>query len=173
MGAAAQAGSGTLDLHEAAAAGIVDVIERGERTVIVTHGDQDPTVTVSGRNVAVETTPLLDGRKGRAVTFEARRGKLALTGASATLNGRKLRASARDTRPPRTRVKVRRRGRTAVLTAKATDRSGVRATYVQVGRAKRRVWRGAIRVPVARLRSVRYGSVDVFGNAEAPRRVRR
>ena len=129
-------------------------------------------MTVSGRNLAVEITRLLDERKGGAVTFKARKGKLVMTGASATLNGRTLRPSPPDTKPPRTRVKVRRRGRTAVLTARATDKSGVRATYVQIGRAKRRVWRGPLRVPVSKLRSVRYGSVDVFGNAEAPRRVR-
>lgn len=58
-----------------------------------------------------------------------------------------------------------------MLTPKARDRSGVRATFIRIGRGKRRAWRGPLRVPTSQLKSVRFGSVDVFGNAEPQRRL--
>ena len=170
---AAQAGSDPMKLHEAARAGLVDVLERGERTVIVARGDHPAVVRVTGRKLAVQVTPLLGERTGRTVGYQARRGRLVLSGTSATLNGRKLRATARDRTPPRTTVSLRRSGRTTVLTPKARDRSGVRSTFIQIGRGKRRAWRTPQRVRTSKLTSVRFGSVDVFGNTEPPRRVRR
>ena len=170
---AAQTGAGPVKLGEAVQAGLVDVLERDGRTVIVARDDLPVSLRVSGRTLALLVTPLDGERTGKTVAYRARRGTVVLRGTSATLDGKRLRPSARDRTPPRTTVRRRRKGRTTILVAKARDRSGVRATFIQVGRGKRREWRKPQRVATRTLKSVRFGSVDVFGNVERPRKVGR
>ena len=58
------------------------------------------------------------------------------------------------------------------LVLKARDASRIAATYVTV-RGKRRAYRRPVVLPARRLKSVRFGSVDVWGNAEKARKVKR
>ena len=64
------------------------------------------------------------------------------------------------------------RGGKLRLTLKARDASKVAATYVTVG-AKRTTYRKPLVVTAKRLAKLRYGSVDLWGNAEAARKAPR
>jgi hypothetical protein len=87
-----------------------------------------------------------------------------------TRAGRAVRPAARDAQAPVTRAALRPAGRGRVrLTLRARDASGVAATYVIVD-GRRRVYRRAI---VLRAKRVAYGSVDIWGNAERVRTLRR
>ena len=127
-----------------------------------------------GRQLGVRVTPLRDGRRGKSRYYGPLSGTLTLAaGADARLRaGRKLLRPLRraDERPPRTSVRVRRRGRDAVLRFRG---SGVVATYVKVGRRAVQIVRPgrALRVRRGDLKRVRFQSVDVFGNDERPRRL--
>jgi hypothetical protein len=72
-------------------------------------------------------------------------------------------------------VKVRRRGGTAILRFTAKDASRVAVTTIRIGTKKARKvrLRRPDRVPVKQLRKLRFASVDVWGNAERPRRLPR
>jgi hypothetical protein len=86
--------------------------------------------------------------------------------------GRVLRGPRFDHTAPRTRASVRIRRNVAVVRFRAKDNSKVRATYSSLrGRRAKRVRHGSLRLPVKRLRSLTFFSVDVFNNVERPRRV--
>jgi hypothetical protein len=70
---------------------------------------------------------------------------------------------------PRTTAKVRRSGARRVITLRASDASGVAVTMVQVGKARPRPYKRALKV--GRRTAVRYWSLDTAGNAERRRRV--
>ncbi len=85
--------------------------------------------------------------------------------------GRKLRGRHLDHRPPVTSTKVRRRGRSATIRFSARDESGVRSTVVTVGKRAAKLHRHTLRLPVRKLGQVRYSSMDIYGNAEKPKRL--
>lgn len=83
--------------------------------------------------------------------------------------GEVLRGRKADTAAPKTKVKVHRAGRMRILTATAKDSSGVAVTMVQVGKARPKPWKKALRV--SKRAAARYWSVDTLGNAERHRKV--
>ena len=172
---AVAAQSSSLSLDEAVQSGLVDVVERGTRTVLVARGD-GVTVRFSGRDLSATVTPLEGSRKGTPAHFGPVSGALAITGGAkiqATRNGRPLSRRKADRRPPVTRaVLVRRTGRFVLVRPRARDASGVRATFLRIGAQPAKPWRGPVRVRRSQIGKVRFGSVDVFGNTERPRRLR-
>jgi hypothetical protein len=153
-----------MTLDEAERAGLVDVIREPQRTVFVTTATAPLTVQAAGSG-QLEVTPLVgDGKTGAARLYD-----LTPAGIAVSVQGSHTASSAparaADRTPPRTTV--RRRGSKLVATAK--DASGVAVTMVQVGRHRAKPWRAPLKA--ARTATVRYWSVDVFGNTERKRRV--
>jgi hypothetical protein len=107
------------------------------------------------------------GAERRFVLTGATTVHLGGSGAVTDRSGKALKAAARDSAAPVTRASW--RGGRLVL--KARDRSRVAATFVTVG-GKRRPYSKPLRLTAKQRRSVTYGSVDVWGNAEKPRRLR-
>ena len=117
-----------------------------------------------------------DGERGRPRFYGPLSGTITIAaGAGAEIRkGGKLVALRRraDRRAPHTRVRVRLHERRGVLRFRATDRSGVAATFASVGNRPVKRVRRILRVRRTDLKRVRFQSVDVFGNLERPRRVR-
>jgi hypothetical protein len=78
-----------------------------------------------------------------------------------------------DKRPPKTSAEVRVRGKTALVTFKARDRSGVQATIVTLKGKRLKLRRQRLRIARSKLPKLRVFSMDVYGNAEKPKRIRR
>jgi hypothetical protein len=70
-----------------------------------------------------------------------------------------------------TRATVKLTGKFAVVRLRATDSSGVARTVLIVGGKIVALRHGQARIKRSQLRSVRFYSVDVVGNAERPRRL--
>jgi hypothetical protein len=136
-------GGRSLTLDEAEQAGHVQVVRFGATTKIVSRG---------GARVELP--------KGATAVVR----QLSDRGAGAPKHYVGGKAVARDTKAPVTKASW--RGGKLVL--RARDASKVAATFVIVG-GKKRLYRKPVRVS----RSARFGSVDVWGNAETPRRVPR
>jgi hypothetical protein len=169
----------SMSLLEAEAAGLVKASYGSGQVEVVSLVKRPLTITVSGKKrIALLTARLTDEGEKDARSFKPVRGPVVLgfkPGAApvATRKGKALKGRAPDRRPPVTRVRVKKRGKTALLTFRARDASGVRQTLVIVGKAKpRRAGRKPIRVPAKKLRTVRYASADIFGNVEKTRRLR-
>jgi len=103
----------------------------------------------------------------------AARGRRGAARAAAVAPAARAGRRAADTRAPRTTARVRRlRGGKLRLTLEARDAARVAATYVTVG-AERTTYRRPLVVTAKRLAKLRYGSVDLWGNAEAARKAPR
>ncbi|MBE2319616.1 hypothetical protein DVA67_026850 [Solirubrobacter sp. CPCC 204708] len=155
-----------MTLVEAEQAGLVDVI-RGPRTLqFVTTTSKPLSVSLAGAG-AVTVTPITgDGQEGKARVYD-----LGATPIAIDADGAKTASAApsrpADTRAPKTTATIKR----GKLRVKTKDASGVQVTLVQVGKARPKVYKRALRVG-ARAK-VRVWSVDTAGNTERKRLVRR
>ncbi len=161
----AHASAAPLDLDEAERAGLIDAIREPGRTVFVTTTRQALSVHVAGTGT-LEVTPLTgDGTTGTPRVYDVTPAGIAVT-ATGARTATAAPAHAADTTPPRTTARLR-NGR---LTVRASDRSGIAVTLVQVGRHTPRVYRRPLRM--ARHTHLLVWSVDKAGNVERKRPVR-
>jgi hypothetical protein len=160
-----------MSVEEAEFQGLVDVIEHGEqRTVLVTDDHKPVKISVSGEDVASEVTRLQDDEEETPVAFAPVDGEVVVTPGeqpSAVHEGQQLTGDAPDDQPPVTTVRARYSEDSVFLSAQVQDDSGVRATYYRIGEEEPKAWEGEIEVSAVQLESLRYASIDVFGNAEA------
>jgi pimeloyl-ACP methyl ester carboxylesterase len=155
----------TMTLQEAQGAGLVDVMYDPNQTVIVTNTHAPITVHVAGKGT-VQVTPITgEGKEGAARVYDVTPAGIAISAQGAkTTSAAPSRAA--DRTAPRTTLK-RRGGR---LVAKAKDASGVAVTLVQIGNRKPKRYTKPLKA--ARRATVRYWSVDVWGNAERKHRLK-
>jgi len=157
--------------------------EQAKLVQVVTFGGQSTIVAMKGADVRLElpagtTAKVRDltqkgaGKERRFGPFGGAGGAVALGGSGAvTSGGKSLKPVKADRRAPRTTARVKRlAGGKVRLTLKARDASKT-TTYVKVAGKRttyRKGGRGLI-LTAKRLAKLRYGSVDVWGNAEAAR----
>src|SRR5215204_660594 len=169
----------TMPLKQAEAEGLVEVIEGEGQTLIVTNDHEPVSISVSGEDVAIEVTRVENSQQLDPVAFKPTDGEVTIRPGeqtSVTLGGPDqalppppVGEVPLDKTAPVTTVNARRSGESFFLTANAQDDSGVQATYYRIGEEEPRKWEGEIEVPASQLGSVRFGSVDVYGNNEAER----
>ena len=161
----ARTASAPMTLAQAEDAGLVDVIDEPGRTVFVTNTRQSLTVHLAGTGTVRVTLLSGDAKTGPARVYD-----LTPAGIDVGVQGARSTSSApsrtADRTPPSTKLSF----RGGELRAKAKDASGVAATLVQVGKGKPRRYTRPIRI--ARAATVRYWSVDVWGNSERKRSMR-
>jgi hypothetical protein len=154
-----------MTLQEAEDAGLVDVMNEPGQTLFVTTTRKPITVSVAGRGT-VQVTPITgEGKEGAARLYDITPAGIAIN-AQGALNASSAPSRAADRKAPRTTIK--RRG--GKLVAKASDASGVAVTLVQIGNRRPKRYTKPLRV--SRRATVRYWSVDVWGNAERKHRMR-
>jgi pimeloyl-ACP methyl ester carboxylesterase len=161
----ARASVAPMTLQEAEEAGLVDVMNEPNQTVFVTTTRKPLTVTVAGAGT-VQVTPITgEGSEGAARVYDVTPAGIAIN-AQGAHNASSAPSRAADSKAPRTTLK--RRG--GKLVAKAKDASGVAVTLVQIGNRKPERYTKPMRV--SRRATVRYWSVDVWGNTERKHRMR-
>ena len=165
-----------VSLAAAQRSGLVQVVRTASGLMVLSDPRRPIALRVRGRRLIVEARRLRGGRKKAEAAFgpvsgllETRLGRRV----TARARGKRLRRRQPDRTGPLTRARVRVAGGRARVRFRARDRSGVRYTRVVVGRRPARLRRGVLRVPVHTLRRVRFASVDLLGNTERWRRIRR
>jgi hypothetical protein len=174
---AADGPPGSMTPEQADRAGAIELLDLGAQEVFATNAATPVTLRLEGRSIGLRVTPLgADGKRGRPRFYGPLSGAITVdagAGAKIRKGGRPVRPRRRvDRRSPRTRVRVRLHGRSAILRFRATDRSAVAATFATVGNRPTKRVRRRLRLKRADLKRVRFQSVDVFGNLERPRQVR-
>jgi hypothetical protein len=135
-----------------------------------------PVVLKTKGTAALRTARLQSGKRGKTLQYGPIRGRIvARLGSSVkvTRNGKRVRGRRPDRKPPRTRAKVRFRGKRAIVTLVARDRSGVQSTVATYKGKRIKIRRQRFKIARRKLRRVLVSSVDVYGNAERPHRIRR
>ena len=164
-------------LADAIATGLVSGVQAGGQTILTSSAAEPVAIKIRGRRVPIQVTGAIAGGREDTRLYSSRgRGRLVVVAGERVRvrsRGRRVASRPPDRAPPRTRAKVRVRGRIAIVRFRARDRSGVRRTLVRVAGKRVRLRRGRLRIPVRRLSKVRFGSVDLFGNAERARRLHR
>lgn len=155
-------------LAEAEKADLVQVIELGGAVKIVAKGGRDVRVELPAGGTAV-VRDLGDKGAGAEKRY-AGATAIALGGSGVVTGkgGKALKPAAKDDKPPKTTATW--RGGKLVL--KAKDASKVAATFVVVG-GKQRAYRKPLKLTAKQRKSVTYGSVDIWGNVEKERRLKR
>jgi pimeloyl-ACP methyl ester carboxylesterase len=168
-----------LTLEAAERAGLIEAINFGRQIEAATSSDDPLTISLRAKGgAAIEVAPLVNGKRGKTNSYVADgSGKINVTlakGAILKQGGKAVKARRPDNRAPKTRVKVKVRGRTATLTFRVADASPT-TTYMKSGKkAARKVKGKRMRLPAAKLRrGVRVLSIDAFGNDEKPKLVKR
>jgi hypothetical protein len=162
----ARASAATLTLDEAEEAGLIDVMREPGQTLFVTTTSKPLSVRVAGEGT-VRVTPITgEGKEGAARVYDVTPAGIAIN-AQGALNASSAPSRAADRKAPHTTAK--RRG--GKLVAKATDASGIAVTLVQIGNRKPKRYTKPTRV--SRRATVRYWSIDEWGNREKARRLAR
>jgi hypothetical protein len=172
VNASGQASAAAVPLAVAQARGMISVLPFAGEVDLVTHDQQPVRITVTDRSATVQINRIDGSANQRATAYGPAGGTLTIN-AGPTLkvlrNGKLLRHRAAVSRPPRTVVTVRRRGRRATLRISVHSRNGVHGTFMILNRRTRPVGR-TLNLTVAQARRARFFSIDAFGNQERPHR---
>jgi pimeloyl-ACP methyl ester carboxylesterase len=171
----ASAAGDAKTLEEAQAAGLVDVIRFRGRTFVTTAGSAPVSFALDGGRYSVIASELDGSRRSNTRRYGPFTGRVDVAaGETVAISraGREVRPAKADAQAPVTHARVKRlRGGRARVTLRARDASKIARTLVRTGR-RTRAYRRPLTVSRSDLRRLRFGSVDVWGNAEKERRVR-
>ena len=161
--------NGSMTLEAASAAGLIQLIHNGDKTIVVSD-DHDPvTLQLEGKGIALTVRALTSAGKGPGSGsgpthyYGPLSGNITISPAGAIELGGKR---AKATRPAGTihvSAHVTRRGHRFVvrLTAKG---AGVAGIYVRFGHGALKRYRGPLKLTKAQLKKLRFDAVDRFGN---------
>lgn len=169
---AAQRGIGSaLSLEQARSAGLADVFTFGGQDTIVTDASHPVTLSLSGRGIGVEVRSITGSTLGRVRQYRPVTGTITVSpDGTVAKGGRTLKRRRADTKAPRTRVRVRRKGKRFVVRLTAKDGTAVAATYTRLGTAAAVRYRKPLTVTLRQLRRLEFSSVDIYGNRERAHR---
>jgi hypothetical protein len=165
-----------VPLSRAVELGLVGATTFKGRTQLAADAANPVSLRVKGRRLALETTDVDRGRPAHEVLYGPAKGPLMVTldDKIMVMRGKKTLSRRRpDTKPPRTTAKLKRTGKTIAIRFAAHDLTGVQSTFVTIGKRAAQLRRGVLKVPARKLRQIRFFSVDIYGNREKPRRVKR
>lgn len=163
-----------LEIADAVARGIVQVLQLPGQTTFVTSRRNPVTLVLTGKRLGVQVQAISSGGEGAVRSFDAGSGRIAINAAGAvTRNGAPVRASRPRRGKPVTRIVSRKRGSRLVVRLVARAPNGVAATYYRVGRGRTTRYVGPFRLRPKQLRSLVVSSTDRFGAVETPHGVRR
>ncbi len=173
-------GKGLLSLEQAAKEGLVELVENGPQTIIVTTIKHPVTVQLSGSGVTARVLALKGSGSGKSlkqVTGPARyfgpaHGTLTISDTGVVRrNGKPLKASRRPA-APRTKVSVSRRGRFYVVRFSVHGAARPLATWIRIGKANPKVYLRPLKLTRAQLKSLTYQTVDSLGVSNKERHVK-
>jgi pimeloyl-ACP methyl ester carboxylesterase len=181
LGSASQAaaprvvsGGKSTSLAAAEQAELVQVLRFGSSTKIVAAGGSDVRIELPAGGTATVRDLAQKGASNERRFALTGTTSLDLGGTGAvTRAGKPVKPSTKDRKAPVTRASVKRIGGGKLrLTLKARDASKVAASYVVVA-GKKRIYQQPFVLTAKRLAKTTYGSVDIWGNAENPRKAPR
>ena len=170
--------AGTFSLQEAFTEGLVQLVRNGERTIVVTDSNSPATLEVSGSAVTLKVRSLTSSGKG--VTANAGPASFygPVSGAvtvgptgAVERSGKRLKASHPKGAPHAT-ASVSRHGRLYVVRLRTSGKVHALGIYYRLSGGALTRYRGPLKLTLAKLRGLRFSSVDAYGNWQSPQRAR-
>ena len=168
--------TGSLTLEQAFQQGIVQVIHNGYKWIVVTDSGHPATLQLSGKAVVFSTRSLTSAGKGLAKGsgpahyYGPVNGTVTIDQKGLVKRDGKRLKLAKARRAPHTIVQVTRHGRLFVVRLTAKPAAGS-ATYVKFGKGAAKRYRKPLTLTKAKLKALRFASVDRLGDWEHMRRV--
>jgi pimeloyl-ACP methyl ester carboxylesterase len=168
----------TLTLEEAFKQGIVQVIHNGPKWVAVTDNHNPATLTLSGKGVVLTTRSLTSAGKGKsnakgsgpAHYYGPLSGAVTIGQDGAVKRKGKTIKPAHAHGAPHTTAHVTRHGRYFIVRLSTKRSPRAAGTYVKIGKAAAVRYRKPLKLTRAKLKALRFASVDAFGDWERTRR---
>lgn len=168
--AAAVPSSGSaMTIEQAVTAGLVQVLEHGGQTILVTSGAQPVTLKLSGQDLTMRVKALNATGESAASFYGPVSGTITIAGATIDRGSKRLRATGAGS-APHVRASVKRRGRRYLVTLRASSRKGLRAIYYRLGKAARHLYTRPLLLTRSQLKSLRFAGVSIFGGWEHAQR---
>jgi pimeloyl-ACP methyl ester carboxylesterase len=167
--------AGTIPLEQAFNEGLVQIMFNAGNTVVVTDNHDPVTLEITGKGIGLKLRSLTSAGSGTSKGSGPARyygplsGAVTITGEGAVQSNGKPVKTVTAGRAPHTTAHVTRRGRLYLvrLTAK-----GAAAIYVKIGKASSKLYSRPLKLTKAQLKSLRFASVDQFGDWESPEKAR-
>lgn len=168
--AAAVPSSGSaMTIEQAVTAGLVQVFEHGDQTILVTSGAQPVTLKLSGHDLTMRVKSLSATGESPAGFYGPVSGTITIDG-SQIAKGAKILHAARAGSAPRVRASVKRHGRRYLVTLRASSRKGLRAIYYQLGKGARHLYTRPLLLSRSQLKGLHFAGVSIFGAWEQVQR---
>jgi pimeloyl-ACP methyl ester carboxylesterase len=168
--------TGSLTLEQALQQGIVQVIHNGYKWIVVTDDHHPATLKLSGKGVVFDTRSLTSAGKGLAKgsgpaqSYGPVSGTVTIDQAGVVKRGGKKLKTVRARHAPRTIARITRHGRLFVVRLAAKPSKSI-STYVKFGKGAAKRYRGPLKLTKAKLKTLRFASVDGLGDWERVRRL--
>jgi len=168
------AGAEELSVPEAAARGLIDVINIGDRSTIVINGHTSATLQFDGEHQALQVQTIASTGDGEWRSYPAGSEPVTIdVDGTVTSDGQVVQPVTVKTKPPRTKAKIKKKRGVISVKLKAKSRNGIAGTFYRIGE------QGAVRyvepftLTSADLGQLSYASVDAFGTVEPWKRPRK
>lgn len=174
--AVAAAGSGAMSLDDAVDLGLVQYFPVANTGVIVTDDRHPVTLEIKGKNLGVQVQKIGSNSSGPLESYKIVKGSLLIDPATQTIssNGKALGKVKVSNKAPKTTGKVSKKGASFLVTLSAKAPNGVLGTFYRIGKkGKEKRYGRPFKVSGKALGGVRFYSVDLFGQAEKWRGVKK
>jgi hypothetical protein len=158
---------------------LIQVFPVGKTTVIVTNDQVPVRLTFKDDGIALQMQRVSSSGNGPLEGFRSVKAPLSIStfsggaGPLVQVKGAVLKPTSVSKQRPKTVAKVQQQGGAWVVILKGKSPNGVKATYYRIGNGKLLQYRRALRLKRSQLDKLRVYSVDLYGNAEKPRRLGR
>jgi pimeloyl-ACP methyl ester carboxylesterase len=152
----------TMPVKTAAEKGLIQFLELGGRTIIITNEREPVTLSMSGHEMAVRVRTINNNSGGPATYYGPVNGAITISGSVVSKGGKKLRAK-KPGHGPKALAHVKRHGKHFLVTLRASDSSGIRLISYRIGNAKAKTYSRPLLLDRKQLKQLRFDAVDVFG----------
>jgi AcrR family transcriptional regulator len=161
-----------MSLESALSKGLVSAQTLPSGVAIFSLMSAPVAVRVTGVRPQLVESQVVRGMEELSRVYGGQGTMTAMLGARATLTGDHIRQITGNVSAPVTTARVTRQGKFAIVRFSARSPVGVVRTFAILAGTPIKVSGNRIRVPLSKLRQLRFASVDELGNVEKPRGVR-
>ena len=174
-GARISSAGSSMTLEQAATEGLIQLLQIGDQTIVITDNHNPVTLDLSGKKLAFKVRSITSAVKGPSKGsgpvqyYGPASGSLTVGTTGVVRRAGKTLKATHAQHLPHTVAHVTRHGRWFVVRLSAKDPAGILATYIRIGKDALAPYRKPLKLTRSQLKKLRFASVDEFGNWETPK----
>jgi pimeloyl-ACP methyl ester carboxylesterase len=169
--AAATPSDGAMTVQEAANKGLIQALELGDRTVIVSNDRNPVKLKISGQHLSLRIRPIENNGGGAPVYYGPVNGTITIAGSTVAQGSRKLKPAKRSG-APHAIARIRRHGKHYLVRLLVTGKVKGGTIRYRIGNAAPKTYGKPLLLTRAQLKKLRFGAVSSFGVFQKVQRAR-